>query len=181
MERADSSGTETARGVRFVAVVDSTPPGAMKRKQVKKTFHTLDDARQLVEEVRAEVAERGRLAARELTVEKALDDWLKTHESAKLESPSTANLYQSQCQPVMSSLWREAGARFESRQVEQLITSMLTGGKRNGEAFGMWAIRAAVGRLSQALDRAVRDKDVTENVATQVGNSQMISAAAVNV
>ena len=54
--------------------------------------------------------------------------------------------------------------------VEELITSMLTGGKRNGEPYGKWAVRAAVGRLSQALDRAVRHKDVTENVAKQVGN-----------
>ena len=142
----------------------------MKRKQVKKTHDALDDARQWVAEVRAEVAERGGLAARELTVEKALEDWLKNHESAKLESPATANLYRSQWQPVTRAFGDKPLRELTVADVEELITSMLTGGKRNGEPYGKWAVRAAVGRLSQALDRAVRHKDVTENVAKQVGN-----------
>ncbi|MGO1514060.1 site-specific integrase [Agrococcus casei] len=153
---------ETARGVRFMAVVDATPPGAMKRKQAKRTFDTLDDARHFVEEVRAEVAERGSLSARELTVEKALGDWLATR--TKLRPPTRRN-YEAQFKPVVDAFGEVPVRDLKASQVEQLVASMLTGGKRDGEAFGIWAIRAAVGRLAQALDRAVRDGIVPQNVA----------------
>lgn len=165
IRRLDTSG-----GVRFRVVVDATPRGAAKRKQVTRTLDTLDEARSFVAEVRAEVAERGGLADRELTVKKALEDWLTHHESARLESPATANLYRAQWQPVMRAFGDKPVRELTVAEVERLITSMFSGGKRDGKPYGKWAVRAAVGRLSQALDRCVRHKIIGENVAKLVGN-----------
>ena len=58
--------------------------------------------------------------------------------------------------------------QLKASHVEALIASMLNGGKRNGKPFGIWAIRATVNRLSQALDRCVRDGIVPQNVARLV-------------
>ncbi|MBO2989934.1 site-specific integrase [Leucobacter tardus] len=157
--------TETARGIRFVAVVDATPRGSTRRKQVKRTVETLDGARRFVSEVRAEVAERGGLSARELTVERALEDWLNTR--TKLRPPTRRN-YAAQYKPAVEEFGDKPVRELKASHVEALVASMMEGGKRDGEAFGIWAIRAAVGRLAQALDRAVRDGIVTQNVARLV-------------
>ncbi|SMX92127.1 Phage integrase family protein [Brevibacterium sp. Mu109] len=150
---------------RFVAVVDATPRGATKRKQAKKTLETLDEARQFVAEVRTEVAERGGLSVRELTVEKALENWLETR--TKLRPPTHRN-YKAQFKPLVAVLGDKPVRQLKASHVEALIASMLNGGKRNGKPFGIWAIRATVNRLSQALDRCVRDGIVPQNVARLV-------------
>ncbi|MBP1325306.1 integrase [Leucobacter exalbidus] len=155
---------ETARGARFVAVVDATPPGAAKRKQTKKTLVTLEEARQWVAEVRAEVAERGGLSSRELTVAQAFEDWLGV---AELKPPTVRN-YRAQFKPVADAFGTLPVRELEPHHVEKLIASMKSGGKRDGKPFGKWAIRAAVGRLSQALDRLVRHRLLTQNVVQLV-------------
>lgn len=160
IRRIDTSGR-----VRFRAVVDASPRGAAKRKQATATFDSLDEARRFVAEVRAEVAERGGLAARELTISKALEQWLATR--TKLRPPTRRN-YEAQYKPVVDAFGSKPVRELKASDVEDLISAMLEGGKRDGEAFGIWAIRAAVGRLAQALDRAVRDGIVQQNVARLV-------------
>lgn len=150
---------------RFVAVVDATPPGATKRKQAKKTTDSLGEARQFVAEARAEVAEHGGLSARELTVAKALEDWLAS--KTRLRPPTRRN-YEAQFLPVVRAFGDKPVRELRAGHVEELIASMLEGGKRNGEAYGIESIRSAVGRLSQALGRCKRDGIVTQNVADLV-------------
>lgn len=156
---------ESGGRVRFRGVVDATPTGATKRKQVTRTLDTLDAARLFVDEVRAEVAERGGLSARELTVAKALQEWLKSR--TKLRPPTRRN-YEAQFKPVVDAFGDKPVRELRASHVEALVASMLEGGKRDGEPFGIWAIRAAVGRLAQALDRCVRDGIVPQNVARLV-------------
>lgn len=156
---------ESSERLRFQAVVDATPRGAIKRRQTRRTFDALDEARQFVAEVRAEVAERGGLSARELTVERALEDWLSTR--TKLRPPTVRN-YRAQFKPVIEEFGDKPIRELKASHVEVLIAKMLEGGKRNEKPFGIWAIRAAVGRLAQALDRCVRDGIVSQNVARLV-------------
>lgn len=156
--------TETARGARFVAVVDATPPGALKRQQTRRVHESLDKAREWVSEVRAEVAERGGLSARETTVSQAFDEWIGV---AELEPPTVRN-YRAQFKPVAEAFGDMPVRELEPRHVEQLIAKMKTGGKRDGKPFGKWAIRAAVGRLSQTLDRLVRHELLARNVVQLV-------------
>jgi len=156
---------EVGGRVRFRATVDASPPGAAKRQQVKRTFDTIEAARAFITDVRAEVAERGSLAAHELTVARALDEWLATR--SKLRPPTRRN-YAAQYKPVVDAFGDKPVRELRAADVETLIASMLGGGKRDGKPFGVWAVRAAVGRLAQALDRAVRDGIVPRNVARLV-------------
>ncbi|MGO1629659.1 MAG: hypothetical protein ACTHX2_12665, partial [Microbacterium sp.] len=103
---------------RFVAVVDATPPGATKRKQAKKTTDSLGEARQFVAQARAEVAEHGGLSARELTVAKALEDWLAS--KTRLRPPTRRN-YEAQFLPVVRAFGDKPVRELRAGHVEELI------------------------------------------------------------
>lgn len=150
---------------RFRATVDKTPKGAKTRKQVSRTFDVLDDAYAWVEEVRNELEKTSKLASHDLTIDEAFEQWLVT---AEIEPPTKRN-YKSQFAPVSAAIGKMRVKDVTSFDVEDIVTSMKSGGKkRDGSPYGKWAIRSAIGRLSQTLDRLVAHGVLDENVTKVV-------------
>lgn len=158
---------ETARGVRLRVVVDATPRGAAKRKQATKTLDTLDEARQFVAEVRAEVSERGGLSARTLTVAQLLDRYVASRVDIR---KTTADNYAYRAKLVIDALGDRPVRELTAGEIEKFIAETVAGERtrRDGRPFAPGTVRSAVNRLSQALDFAVRDGLVEKNVADLV-------------
>lgn len=158
---------ETSRGVRFRVVVDATPRGAQKRKQATKTLDTLDDARQFVAEVRSEVAERGGLSARALTVAQLVERYVASRVDIR---KTTAHNYSYRAKPVVDALGDRPVRELTAGEVEKFIAETVAGERtrRDGQPFAPGTVRSAVNRLSQALDFAVRDGLVEKNIAAMV-------------
>jgi len=153
---------QSSTGMRFRAVVDATPRGAVQRRQVTRTLPTLEAARAFVAEVRAEVVRTGAFATPDAeTVAALCERWLTSRRDVRqvtrqgYPEPARAGTApdrvprRARDQPA-----REALAAWLSRE-----------GGRRGQPLGPRAVRVALGTLAQALDLAVREGTISRNVA----------------
>lgn len=171
---------------RFRAVVDATPKGSLQRKQATKTFYSLEDARAWVDSMKLEVARHGSVTRTRLTVDQLLDQWEKSlervrpGESEPRIKPSTRLRYADQVKSVRRFMGDRLVTDLETEDIDALTTWLASEGKESqnpakraaGEGstgYGRWAIIAARGRLSQALDLAVEEYGLKENVVRKAG------------
>ena len=166
---------ETAQGVRWTARVSITAPGARQRRQSRRTFPTLAEARAWVAEVREGVRSQGTYATpavltvadlcqtwrkrshtiREVTMEH-YDEMLKyiTHESKGLGHVPALEL----SRPHVDE-WVQALARCGGRVTRQ---------HPEGRPLGQRTVRGALKTLRMVLDYAVEADAVPKNVAANV-------------
>ncbi len=156
---------EAKQGARFRAVVDATPRGALQRRQLTKTFGSVEAARAWVSEVRAAVAERG-ARERDETVAELCERWLRSRTDVR---EVTVNGYRDQLAPVLRAIRSRAAVDLRPRDIRALIEHLATSGrKRDNGPLSPRSIRAALGALSQALDFGVADETLTRNVTKGV-------------
>lgn len=163
---------ESSRGVRFRVVVDATPRGASKRRQVTRTLDTLAEAREVVEQVRAEVAQSGEYApAAAETVEQLCERWLRSRVDVRA---ITVEGYRGALAPVLRRLGIREVQDLTPADVRDLVAWMSTHGGRpskahpDGRSLGPRSVRAALVALAQAVDLAVADGMLTRNVVRGV-------------
>lgn len=160
---------ESARGQRYRLVVDATPRGAAKRRQVTRTVDTLTEAREVVEQVREEVGRSGEFARGPAeTVEALCTRWLASRVDVRA---ITVEGYRTALAPVRRRLGDRGVQDLTPADVRDLIAWMTEHGGRpskshpQGRPLGPRSVRAALVALGQALDLAVSDGSVTRNVA----------------
>ena len=163
---------ERGGAVRFAARVDVTPAGATKRKQARKTFSTLEQAREWVQQVRAEVSASGVYAAQAVVT---LADVAHRYLSSRVDVRDvTREGYRAELVPVLRRLGDRDVTTLTAADVRELITWLGEFGanptKAHPEGRGLSArsIRASIGRLSMVLDHAVSDGLVPRNVSKGV-------------
>lgn len=163
--RLESSG-------RLVAVVNTTPAGALKRMQAKRRFDTLDEARAWVQEVRDGVdrAEGSTYVdPTRFTVREICTRWVARRRQ-EVGTPggireSTVNDYESALHSLLLKIGDHVARKLTTDDVEEALRSLATeGGKRN-HPLSHRSLVYALGALRQALDYATRQRWLAENVA----------------
>ncbi len=113
------SGTGT---VRFRAVVDATPHGAVKRRQVTRTMPSLAEARAFVAEVRAQV-EQGREVERQTstTVEQLCERWLTSRVDVRAV---TVESYRYAMKPALRIIGNRQPDTITRADVQRMIATL---------------------------------------------------------
>lgn len=159
---------ETKRGVVFKARVDVTPHKAAKRVQTLQTFATVEEAREWVAEVRAEVA-AGREYARSRgeTVDELCARWLDSRRDVREVTRACFGYWLA---PARRHLGHMEVSQVSTRDIEALVSWMETEGrrpKRKGEeprGLGARTIRGCLTTLGQVFQTAVHEETITRNV-----------------
>lgn len=162
----------TKTGVRFRVVVDATAPGATKRRQVTRTVAALDDARQVVVDVRAEVAAAGEYApVPPESVQALCDRWLASRVDVRA---ITVEGYRGALAPVLRHWGTKDALSLTPADARALVAWLsVHGGKPTkahpeGRPLSPRSVRAALIALGQVLDMAVQDGTLDRNVVRGV-------------
>jgi integrase len=152
--------TETAHGVRFTAVV-GTPGEDGRRRQLKRTFDTLDEARVWVDEVRDENKRHGAYRRADgMTVDQLAERWLNSRTDIRRV---TVDGYRTNLTRVRERIGKRRVVDIDTAGVEELARWLLDHGSKDGGPIKAGSVRAALRPLSMMFDMAVRDRLVTEN------------------
>lgn len=147
--------------VRFLAVVDSTPRGARRRRQAKRRTDSLEEARAFVRDVRAEVAQSGRYALKEReTLDEICDRWLESRHDVRIV---TVDGYRSALKAIRRHIGTEAVVSVTRADLERLVTRLAADGGARGRPLSPRSIRASLVALGQVFDMAVRDDLIATN------------------
>lgn len=153
---------KTRTGVRFRAVLDTTPSGSPRRQQATRTLPTLGEARAFVDKVRAEVEKQGQyLAPERETVAALCERWLASRRDVR---PVTVEGYRNALTAALRRIGHTAVADVTVADVERLIEWLEAEGGKRGQALGPRSIRAALTALAQAFDLAAREGMIERNV-----------------
>jgi integrase len=154
---------------RFRVVLDATPRGSSKRRQVTQTLDTLDHARAFVEQVRTEVAAAGEYAPPAAESLSALcARWLASRVDVRA---ITREGYRGALAPVLRHMGDRDSASLTPADMRDLVAWLATHGSRpskahpDGGPLAPRSVRAAMVALGQVLDLAVSDGLLTRNVA----------------
>ncbi len=156
---------------RYRFVVDiGTDPASGKRRQVTKTFDGKRVAERELARVLTEV-DRGTFAGpSKVTVGDYLDEWLRS--AVRGKSPNTESAYRHGIAPAKERLGAKPLQKLTTHDIEDLVDSMLTSGRKRGGKVGTplspRAVQITLGKLRSALDSAVHRRLVAYNVAGPV-------------
>jgi integrase len=95
-----------------------------KRKQLRKRYANEQDARKALDEIRGDVAKGTYVHATELTVDKALEDWLLSRHGIKAKSKSG---YAGVLAPARCELGHLPVQKLTRRDVDELIQRLRDG------------------------------------------------------
>lgn len=146
---------------RYVVTIDVAAPGA-RRRQIKRSYRSLKDARVFVTTTRAGLASGTYAPPSAETLRQLCDRWLDSRRDIRLV---TVEGYRLQLAPVLRHLGDRKVQSITLNDVESLIVWMGREGGKRGQGLGPRSVRAALIALSQALDLAARENTVSRNVA----------------
>lgn len=154
-----------ARGQkRYRVVVDVTPPGTAKyqgqRKQVKRSFATLAEAREWQDRTRGQVSEGRFVPDGEITVDQVLDGWLAG--KGRKVRPVTLRGYEDSAKHWRRTIGKRRAGHVTKADVEQVVNDMIAAG------LSARTIRGAVMVLRSAYETAVADQSVPRNPTATV-------------
>ncbi|WP_406385028.1 tyrosine-type recombinase/integrase [Streptomyces sp. NBC_01618] len=157
--------------VRYRFVVDAgTDPATGKRKQLKRTFDTLKEAKAEYARITSKRHEGTFVAPNKITVNEWLDQWLAM-KAEDLESTTIYN-YRVTLDRVREKLGPIRLQELTEDHVGEWMRWALQGGRvRGGKAgtgLGVTSVDMSLARLKEALNRAVTRRLVTVNVASEV-------------
>lgn len=159
---------ETRPGrVRFRVVVDARPAGVQPRRQVTRTFWTLDQARDFLAEVRHETDQGNEWQPAVVvappapeTVRELAHRWL-TRDDVRVV---TVRGYSHALVPVLRRLGARTVDSLTVRDARELTAWLGREGGRHGGPLSPRSVRASLGALAQALDVALAEGSIPTNV-----------------
>jgi len=162
---------------RWAFVVDTTPPGAARRRQVRKRgFATKRVAQEALTATLAEVQSGGFVAPERVTVGEYLQRWLDGLTTVGLR-PSTIDGYR---WLIARYLPEDLGAvRLQDLgavDLDRLYSALLAGGGRNGRALSPRTVRYLHVVIGKAMSDAERKGLVVRNIARLASPPSMTSA-----
>lgn len=160
--------------VRFLAVVRSTPGADGKRRQIKRRFWTLEDARDWVAEIREGVAEAVRTSATyadpaSMTVHRLCERWISKRRE-EVGTPGgvrevTVNGYASALHAPLLHLGDLPAREVSPGDVETALRTLTTVGGKWGRPLSHRSIVYGLGALRQAYAYGLREGWVKANPA----------------
>jgi integrase len=153
-----------------VIVDEVTGKPVMKRNQLTITKDTKTEVKNEVDRIRGQKANGTLILPNEITVGQWLGRWLaKLAEDLEV---TTINSYETTLKPVRKKLGHIRLQELTEEQVEEFRDWMLTEGRvrpRNGQTgLSTTTVDMALGRLKEALNRAVTKRLVAINAAENV-------------
>lgn len=166
----------TSGAVRFIAVVNGSPGSDGKRRQLKRRFSTLDEARAWVTEVRQGTAEASTRGATysdpsRLTVRVLCERWLAKREqdrdAGQLREVSL-NGYRSALDAPLRHMGETLAREVTEDDVETLLHTLASVGGKWGRPLSHRSIVYALATLRQVFAYAVRRGWIKRNPAATV-------------
>jgi len=161
---------ETTRGVRYRAVVDTAPEGT-KRKQVTRTFYTIREAREFVDETRTAVTRGSFTAPSKATVRALAEAWLAEREAESAAGgirEVSVNGYRSALHAVLLHLGEQPAQGVTVADVRALLRTLATEGGKWRRGLSHRSIVYALGTLRQVFDYGVETGILRSNPAATV-------------
>ena len=146
------------RGMWIGSVEIGRDPRTKRRVRRKVSGRTKTEARDKLDELRAEKRATGTVARRDVTVEQVVRALLD-HPPATWKSPVTIRLNGQHAQRVIDQMGKVQVAALTASAVDALLASMAARGYSRKTISGTREV------LAQALRRAQRDRLVSQNVA----------------
>ncbi|MCM3576940.1 site-specific integrase [Micrococcus luteus] len=166
---------ETAQGVRWTARVSVTPPGARQRRQSRRTFSTLTEAREWVVEVREGVRSQGTYAApARLTVADLGELWRKRSHTVREVTMEHYDEMLKYVNHETKGVGHIPADELTLPHVDAWVQMLARCGGRvsakypEGRPLGQRTVRGALKTLRMVLDYGVRSELIGRNVATGV-------------
>lgn len=156
--------------VRYQLTVDiGTDPTTGRRKQYRKRFDNLDDAKDKLSELQNEVARGTHVHRSALTVEQACADWL----AGRRVRPTTLGAYTHALQPVRDTYGDLSVQKLTKRHIDDLVSELLAGTvtKPDGTPRKAWTantVNPMLNVLSSVLSGLVKQGQLVRDVAALV-------------
>ena len=150
---------------RYVVRVDTGSNVSGNRSQASSTWSTIKDARDEVARVRTEMKSGTYIAKHEITVRQYLEEWLNGLHSQK---PKTVLGYRDALRIVMDALGTRPLQSIAKRDLDSVVTTMLTTGGRNGTGRAPRTVELMLTILNSALESAKEEKRIAVNVAALI-------------
>lgn len=152
---------DTARGV-WTDILDiGRDPETGKRRRRKVSHADRDECQALMDGLKAEKRQTGTVARRDVTVRHVVDEWLE-HGVKRARSPITKTGHSDSAARICEGHGMLGGKRLvqlETTDVELAMARMAANG------YSASSIKQSLSVLRRAIDRAIRDKKITVNVA----------------
>ncbi len=155
--------------VRYVVRVDAGLDSEGSRCQVSSTWDTIKNARDELARIRTEMRAGTYVGKHEITVSEYLEEWLAGLHSQK---PKTVLGYRDALRVVMDAYGTKPLQSLTKRDIDLLVSVMLTTGGRNGSGRAPRTIRLMLTMLGAALDVAKKEQRIAVNVASLVAKPQ---------
>ena len=146
------------------AVVD-LGTGRSDRQQLRRTFRTLEEARNWRAEMLSKRAAGTLVLPTKATVSELLETWML---GARHLRPSTRYGYEIHLKPVHDQLGATLVQKLTKRHVENLVEYLPTTGGKDGKGRAPSIVRQSLIILEKAIDDAVSQGHVVRNVARLV-------------
>lgn len=160
----------TSRGkVRYRVTVDIG--NASKRRQTRRTFDTMREARDFYAATKTAVKAGRHIASSKITFDALADEWLAAKELTA--RPNTVYGYRSGIKPAREAFGAAEVQQITRADIEDLVSAMVGGGKAKR------TVEYMLGLLRQVFDRALDEDLIVKNPATRVRPAGKPSARAV--
>lgn len=164
---------------RYRFVVDiGRDPDTGKRQQKTYTYDLKREAREALAEIRSATAKGTYVRPSKMTLNEHLDEWLpavlrgSARGKGRALTEATARNYADALQPARDRLGHKQLQAITKADVEKLVTWMLTSGRRRGGKVGTGlsgrSVGLTLGRLTAALEMAVKEGKLVRNPAALV-------------
>ena len=164
---------------RYRFVVDiGRDPETGKRQQKTYTYNLQREAREALAEIRSATAKGTYVRPSKMTLNEHLDEWLpavlrgSARGKGRALTDATARNYADALQPARDRLGHKQLQAITKADVEKLVTWMLTSGRKRGGKPGTGlsgrSVGLTLGRLTAALEMAVKEGKLVRNPAALV-------------
>lgn len=162
---------ETKSGPRYRAVVDAARRGA-PRRQVTRTFDTLQDARAFVVETRAALSRGDFTAPSKITLRDLCEAWLEDREAESKTSGGirivSVNGYRSALDAPLRQIGDQPVQSISTTDIRELLRTLATTGGKWGRGLSHRSIVYALGTLRQVFAYGVEREVLSKNPAAPV-------------
>ena len=155
--------------VRYIVRVDAGVDSSGARRQVSSTWDTIKEARDEVARIRTELRAGTYVGRHETTVTEYLEEWLGGLHRQKAK---TVMGYRDALRVVMDAYGTKPLQALTKRDLDSLVTTMLTTGGRRGAGRSPRTVSLMLTILTAALEAARKEQRIAVNVGALVARPQ---------